>query len=237
MSVSCYFLIEVKGVDGKWHLVKWYSNEPFEEFDKDTAIYSFETEAEINGKKTIEKHEIWTGLQWRDELSWSRNFERDISTEGLPKDISEELDALIKKRWEKEKERRVELYGSPESEYEYKTRFCYTYLNEMWGVCDERMKQWRDSLLKCVRDTQLDEINDKLDDLKKLVQGKEVKAKKKKDDDEEFYEDTLEYHLDEHLENVIALRKETKMLSTIAETFVGDSWLDAENVRVYFYFS
>ena len=64
-----------------------------------------------------------------------------------------------------------------------------------------------------------------------------MKAKEKKDDDEEFYEDTLEYHLDEHLENVVALRKETKMLSTIAETFVGDSWLDAENVRVYFYFS
>ena len=235
MGVSCYFLIEVKDADGKWHLVKWYTDEKFDKFEKDYAEYSFEKEMEIGGVKHIEKHEIWTGLQWRDELSWSRNFERNIATDGLPKDISEELDSLIKERWKKEEERRIELYGSEKSEYEYKTRFSYAYLNDMWDVCDQKMKTWKEGMQKHVKDDQLKEINEKLDDLKKLAQGKELKAKKK--DKEEYYEDTLDYYLDDYLEDVIQLRQETKMLATLAETFVGDSWLDPSNIRVIFYFS
>lgn len=237
MSVDCYFLIEVKDADGKWHLVKWYTDEKFEEFDREYSEYSFEKEAEIDGTKHIVKHEIWTGLQWRDELSWTRGWGGESVCDGLPNDISEELDTLIKERWEKEKQRRIELYGNEESEYHYKTRFSYIYLNDMWDICEKKMKEWRDRLLERVRNIQLDEINEKLDDLKKLVQGKEVKAKKKKKDEDEYYEDTIEYYLDDYLEDVIHLRQETKMISTLAETFVGDRWLDSSNVRVIFYFS
>lgn len=236
MGVSCYFLLEVKDHDEKWRLVKWYSNEPIENFDKENAIYSFEKEAEVNGKKVIEKHEIWTGLQWRDELSWRRNFDRDITSDSLPDDISEELKAMMEERWEQEKKSRIKLYGSSESDYIFKTRFKHTYLSDMWEVCDEKMKQWKESLLKRVRDGQLDEINEKLDIIKKIVQGEEVKTKKKKKNDSEFYEDTLEYCIDEHLEDVIQLQQETKMLSTIAEEFSGNRWIEPKNVRVYFYF-
>ena len=236
MSISCYFFVEVRAADGKWHLAKRFTDEDFEEFDKEGAAYSFEAETEIDGKKYIVKHEKWTGLQLRDELSWSRAWDRDIAASGLPNDVSDELTALAKLYSEKTAASRRELYANKEYTFDFATQCHYVSLTDLWWLCEKKQEQWKKGLLERIRDTQLDEINDKLDAIKKLILDKDAKVGRKKRKDDECYEDTVEYYLTEYLDEVIQLKTEVSALSEIAENFTGDRWLSADNVRVIFYF-
>ena len=205
MSVDCYFFIEVK------------------------------SETTIDSVKHVVKREAWTGLQWRDELSWGRHWGGINSYEGLPNDVSEELDKLLRERAERDIEERRKLYDKEDYTFDYKKEFGYIYLDEMWHVCNDKMEEWKKRFFERVRDIQLDEIKDKLNDLEKLIMGKEVKKSRKKK--EEYDEDTLEYLINEELEDIICLRQETKMIATIAENFTGDRWLDSDRIRVIYYFS
>lgn len=235
MSVDCYFFIEVKDAEGKWHLVKWYADEAFDKFSEDDARYSYESETTIDSVKYVVKREAWTGLQWRDELSWGRHWGGINNYEGLPNDVSEELDKLLRERAERDIEERRKLYNKEDYTFDYKKQFGYIYLDDMWSVCNDKMEEWKKRFFERVRDIQLDEIKDKLNDIEKLIMGKEVKKSRKKK--EEYDEDTLEYLVEEEMEDIICLRQETKMIATMAENFTGDRWLDSDRVRVIYYFS
>lgn len=237
MSVSCYFFVEVQDANGKWHLAKRFTDENFEEFDKEGAVYSFEDEADINGQKYIVKHEKWTGLQLRDELSWAHAWEHDAAVNGLPNDVSDELATLAKRYSEKVSASRKELYANEEYTFDFAKQCHYISLGDLWEMCEKKQEQWKKGLLERIRNTQLDEINNKLDVIKKLIENKEVKiANHKKEDKEEYYEDTVEYYLGEYLDEVIQLKMEVGALSEIAENFSGDRWLPTDKVRIIFYF-
>lgn len=237
MSVSCYFFVEVQDADGKWHLAKRYADEDFYTFDDD-GIYSFESETEIDGKKYVVKREKWTGLQLRDELSWSRAWDRSSAKSGLPSDVSKELADFIKVYNEKVVSNRKKLYDNEHYTFDFAQQCSYMSINDLWDLCTKKEEQWKKSLLERIRNIQLEEINTKLDDIKKLIVNKDAKIKHEgKKKEEEYYEDTLEYYLNEYLGDVIQLRVEVAALSEVAENFTGHRWLSPDKIRVIFYFN
>lgn len=236
MSVSCYFFVEVQDAEGKWHLAKRYTDETFDTFDD--GIYSFESETEIDGKKYVVKREKWTGLQLRDELSWSRAWDRSNAISGLPSDVSKELADFIKVYNEKAISDRKKLYDNEHYTFDFAKQCSYMSINDLWDLCTKKEEQWKEGLLERIRNVQLEEINAKLDDIKNLIINKGVEVKHKAEDkEEEYYEDTLEYYLNEYLGDVIQLRVEVAALSEVAENFTGDKWLSPDKVRVIFYFN
>ena len=235
MSVDCYFFIEVKDAEGKWHLVKWYTDGNFDECTETDILHSFESNTEIDGQKYVVKRETWTGLQLRDELSWSRHWaQSSVILDKLPDDISPELDKLLKEKAERDIESRKKYHGEDYT-FDYHRAYSHIYLNDLWEMCDNKMSEWRKAFIERVKDKQLEEINQRLEHLEKVCRnGEKTKAFNKKKVEED-YEDTVQYYLDEYLEEAIALRMEVKMLSTIAQCFTGDRWLHSENVRVIYY--
>lgn len=232
MSVDCYFFIEVKDAEGNWHLVKWYTDESFDKFSEEGARYSYESETAIDGVKHVVKREEWTGHQWRDELAWGHTG--DINNyAGLPNDVSEELEQLLRERAERDIEEKRKLSAKEDYTFDYKKQFGYIYLDEMLEKCRNKMEEWKKSFFERARDIQLDEIKDKLNVIEKLVRGEAVKKSRKKK--EELEEDTLEYLVDE-LDDVICLRLETNMIATMAKAFTGNRWVDDDKVRLIYFF-
>lgn len=232
MSVDIYFFIEVKDADGKWHLVKWYSDG---EFDKDDPTeWDFEKVVDFNGKRMVEKYEFWPGLAWRDELGWARNFE-SLKAYDLPDDISEELNAMIVEHGEKENENRALLYGEG-YEHDYRKKYSAIYLSDMIEHVSSKHEEWKNRLKGCVKDEQLDEINKRIDNLEKIALGKTDKPLKQKKSEKE-YEDTLEYYLDEYLFDINSLRMENEDIMEKVRMFTGNRWPKEDNIRVIYYFN
>lgn len=231
--MSLYFFIEVKDTDGNWHLVKWYSDRKIFDTNAPTK-WDFQKAVTMNdGTELWENYEISTGLAWRDELGWARNFE-GLSTCGYPSDISPELDKMLKENGELLKESRIKL-GFEEEEYDYRRKYETLYLSDMYDVCEKKLGEWKERLKGHIKDEQLTDISDRLSIIEKLVRGKDVKEKKKEKADKE-YEDTLEYYFDEYLSDVMALYRETNILHEKACSYTGDKWLGNENVRLIYYF-
>lgn len=233
MSVDIYFFIEVKDADGKWHLVKWYSDG---EFDKDDPTeWDFEKVVDFNGKRMVEKYEFCPGLAWRDEIGWQRNFGKLTIYDSLPKDLSEELESLIIEHGEKELQRRKPMYGD-DYEYDYRKQYGTIMFTDMVEHSSNKFEQWKEYLKSRVRDEQLDEINKRIDNLEKISLGITQKPFKVKRVEKE-YEDTLEYYLDEELSDVLALKRENGEVYDKAANFTGDRWLDDDRIRVIYYFN
>lgn len=232
MSVSINFFIEVKDDNGTWHLVKWIADG---EFDKeDPTEWDFEKVIDFNGKRMVEKYEFCPGLAWRDELGWARNW-GEANITGLPSDVSEELLQMIIEHGEREIERRKPMYGDENYTFNYKSQYSCIYYDELVEIANKRFEEWKERLKEKVRDTQLDEINRRLDNLEKITLGKSDKATKMKKSEKE-YEDTLEYYLDEALFDVYALKRENTEIFERASMFTGDRWLENGKIRVIYYF-
>lgn len=234
MGVDIYFFIEVKDSDGNWHLVKWYSDGHFD--DKAPTEWDIEKSVEIDGKKMVEKYEFWPGLSWRDEIGWARHWNSLHLSDGLPDDVSEELDAMLKQYGEKEREHHVKMFGEEDTNFDYKRKYGYIYLDEMYEHCSTKFEEWKDNLKKRVRDKQLDEINKRIDNLEKISLGKSDKPFKMKKVDEE-YEDTVEYYFEDALEDILSLKRETNEVYLKACQFTDNKWFESKNVRVIYYFS
>lgn len=233
MSVDIYFFVEVQGADGKWHLVKWYADG---EFDKeDPTEWDFEKVVDFNGKRMVEKYEFWPGLAWRDEIGWARNFEELNICDGLPKDLSTELDDLITEHGEKELKRRKPMYGDDYT-YDYRRKYATIGFSDMVEYSNKKFEEWKSRLKDKVRDEQLDELNKRIDNLEKIALGKTDKPFKQKKIEKD-YEDTLEYYLDEALFDVIALKRENNEVYDKAVNFTGDRWFDQDKIRVIYYFN
>ncbi len=232
MSVNINFFIEVKDENDKWHLVKWIADG---EFDKeDPTEWDFEKVVEINGKRMVEKYEFDPGLAWRDELGWARNW-GEVNITGLPSDVSEELLQMIVEHGEREIERRKPMYGDKNYTFNYKSQYSCIYYDELVEIANKRFEEWKERLKEKVRDTQLDEINRRLDNLEKIALGKSDKATKMKKSEKE-YEDTLEYYLEESLFDVYALKRENTEVYERASMFTGNRWLENDKIRVIYYF-
>lgn len=234
MGVDIYFFIEVKDSDGSWHLVKWYSDGHFD--DKAPTEWDIEKSVEIDGKKMVEKYEFWPGLSWRDEIGWARHWDSLHTSDGLPDDVSEELDAMLKQYGEKEKEHHVKMFGAEDPNFDYKRKYGYIYLDEMYEHCSTKFEEWKGNLKKRVRDKQLDEINKRIDNLEKISLGKTDKPYKMKKVEEE-YEDTVEYYFEDALEDILSLKRETNEVYFKACQFTDNNWFESKNVRVIYYFS
>jgi hypothetical protein len=236
MSVYMHCFIEVKDKDGKWNLVKWYTDEKFDKFEPNELYNSFQREVEINGVKTIENIELWPGHAWRDELSWCRGWGEGEFYDGLPKDISEELNERLTRYAELYKAHCLELGYSEEHFETWGRRYSHIYLSEMRRICDNKMKDWRRNAVKAMRDVQFDSVSKKLDRIEKIASGKEVKPLRRKKTDEEVEEDMCDYYLDENIEDIIALRRDLTKIDFLAGLFVNDDWVKDENVRIIYYF-
>ena len=232
MSVDLYFFIEVRDKEGKWHLVKWYADG---EFDKnDPTPYDFEKVIEINGKRMVEKYEFNPGLSWRDELGCYGRLE-GFKTYSLPNDISEELDALINEHEAVEREEKVEWYGSDKG-FNYRAKFYSIDFSDMSEIALKRFDEWKERTLKRVKDSQLEEINKRIEHLEKAIVNGEKKPFKS-ERIEEDYEDTIEYCFDDALFDVISLMKENREVFTKVSGFTGNSWVETKDIRVIYYFS
>lgn len=223
MSVNVYFFVEVQDEEKKWHLAKYYTDCAIDKGEP--TEWDFEKVVDIDGKKMIEKYELWTGLAWRDELAWRR---QDRSY-GLPSDISEELKTLLEEMAEKEKN--SSIYPS---DYDYSRRYSYMYIDEMWEIYKEKFNNWKNSVKKHVRDEQLEDIKRRITHLEKIALKKTDRAmKEKKGCDDEI---DIDYLLNEDLSDILALEQETSELYGLASQFSGNSWLDFDKVRVIYYF-
>lgn len=236
MSVDIYFFIEVQDKDGKWHLVKYYSDGEY--FDKDEPTeWDFEKVIEVGGKRMIEKYEMWPGLAWRDELSWSRAWNYSPTVDGLPKDVSDELKNLIIEHGEREKARRKPMYGD-DYEYDYMKQYAYIGLDDMYKIQKEKFENWEKRLKEKVRDDQLEDLKKRISHIEKIALGKADKPLKVSKKNEDYcYEDTLEYLLEEDLFDILALKRETNEVYTIASNFSGNRWIDSEKIRVIYYYT
>lgn len=232
MSVDLYFFIEVRDKEGKWHLVKWYADG---EFDKnDPTPYDFEKVIEINGKRMVEKYEFNPGLSWRDELGCYGRLE-GFKTYSLPNDISEELDALINEHEVIEREEKIKWYGS-DKDFNYRAKFYSIDFSDMSEIALKRFDEWKERTLKRVKDSQLEEINKRIEHLEKaIVNGEKTPFKPERI--EEDYEDTIEYYFDDALFDVISLMKENREVFTKVSGFTGDRWVETKDIRVIYYFS
>lgn len=224
MSTSIYFFVEVQDKEKKWHLAKYYTDCAFVE--NEPTEWDFEKVVNVDGKKMIEKYELWTGLAWRDELVWRR---QDMSY-GLPSDISEELKTLLEEMAEKEKNS-----GIYPSDYDYSHRYSYIYIDEMWKISKEKFNSWKNLVKKHVRDEQLEDIKRRIAHLEKIALKKTDKVmKEKKGCDDEI---DIDYLFDEDLSDIVALEQETSELYGLASQFCGNRWLDFDKVRVIYYFA
>ena len=140
MSVDIYFYIEVKDEQGRWHLVKWYSDRHFDSHPDDEKGEKIVT---INGKRYTEKFEKWTGLAWRDEAYYG-GYDK-IASQGLPIDVRAELyDYLTNKYAALVKKHNEKVFGSAPANFgEYCRRFQYAYLNDMETVCRDKYEDWK----------------------------------------------------------------------------------------------
>lgn len=236
MSVYLYCFIEVKDKEGKWNLVKWYTDEKFDKFEPNELYNNFEREVEINGSKAIEKIELWPGYSWRDELSWCRGWGRPEILDGLPKDISEELNERLTRYAEAYKAHCLGLGYSEEHFENWARRYSHIYLSDMREICEEKMKRWRENTVKAMRDAQFDTISKKLDKIEKIAAGKEVKPSRRKKTDEEIEEEACEYYLEENIEEIIILRKELAKIDFLIELFTGNDFAEEKDARIIFYF-
>ena len=222
MSVNVYFFFEVQDEEKKWHLAKYYTDcainkgEPTE--------WDFEKVVDVDGKKMIEKYELWTGLALRDKLTWCK----PTLSYGLPSDISDELNLLLEKRVEMEKKN-----GIYPSDYDYKRSYSYMYLDELWNMAEENFEDWKKQLKEHVRDEQLEEIRKRLIHLEKIALGGTDKPLKAKKPDE--LENHIEYLL-EDLQDIITLKREISEINNLASQFSGNRWLEENKVRVIYYF-
>lgn len=232
MSVSLYFFIEVKDAEGKWHLVKWYSDRKFD--TAEPTKWDFQKKVDLEGKSLFENYEACVGLAWRDELGWSRNF-NGLPTYSYPQDISPELDEMLKAHGEIVTESRKKM-GLTDDDFDYRKKYEMVYLRDMYGVCKEKKDEWIENLKKRIKDKQLAEISDRLDILEKLARNVEAKPYKKKKSEDGDYEDTVDYYFEEYLSDVMDLYRETNKLYEMACMFTGNRWLDSENVRLIYYF-
>jgi len=224
MSTSIYFFVEVQDKEKKWHLAKYYTDYAFVE--NEPTEWDFEKVVNVDGKKMIEKYELWTGLAWRDELVWRR----EDAPYGLPSDVSEELKTLLEEMAEKEKNK-----GIYPSDYDYSRRYSYIYIDEMWKISKEKINNWKNSVKKHVRDEQLEDIKRRIAHLEKIALKKTDKAmKEKKGCDDEI---DIDYLLDEDLSDIVTLEQETSELYNLASQFSGNSWIDFDKVRVIYYFN
>ena len=235
MSVNIYFYIEAKDAEGKWHLVKWYSNGVF---DKEDPVEGVDQErvVEIEGKRQIEHRETCPGLAWRDELGWNRDLGSSRIFSGLPDDIDEELLGYLKKEFDKEITS-YKKYHSEEHDYEPKfgSKYGYIYLSDMFKICDEKREEWIKNIKERLRDAQLDEIHKSIKRLEKKIDGKTIKAPKN-DEQHPSYDDLFDYYLGDAFWDVQSLYEETEELMEKARMFTGDRWFESENVRAIYYF-
>lgn len=237
MSVNVYFYIEVQDEEGKWHLVKWYSDRNFDKIDPEEGVDE-ERIVEIDGVKHIEKRETDPGLQCRDKLSWGRHWHDNFSGyDGLPKDISEELDGYLHENFEHELANHIKYYGE-DSEYKpvYGKKYATISASGLSKMCDNEREEWIKNLKNRIRNIQLEEINDTLKRIEKKIDGKPFKEKKKKTNDEEYYEDTLEYYFDDSMWDVINFYTEVSEVMEKARMFTGNRWLDEDKVRIIYYY-
>ena len=241
MSVSIYFYIEVQDKDGKWHLVKWYSDrnfdsDPLEDCDQERIV-------EIDGVKHIEKRETCPGLICRDRISWGTRWYGTLHQCGLPDDISEELDKYLHIEFEREKANHLKYYGeSSDYKPEYGKKYGYLLMSELFEMCEHDKEEWIKNLKSRIRDKQLEEIRDHLKRIERKVDAGGIgtefprEKKKKKTEEEEYYEDTLEYYFGEAFWDVINFYEELSEVMEKARMFTGNSWFSPEKTRVTYYY-
>ena len=230
MSISLFYYMEISDANGKWHLVKSYGNNTFNQTSENKESLSDELE------EAIEKH---GGLAWRDEFTWNHN----LRTNALPKDLSEELHDYLEKerlnslaRWQETKSkgdiRGDDRWYQPENFYK---KYSYISLDDMYDICEKKMSDWKEQVSKRLKDIKEDDIQKKLDWLIQERQGKNPPPIKTTTIEEEF-EDTINYYLDEYLWDVIARYREVWELYILARTYSQDHYLPMSSVRIIYYF-
>ena len=225
MSVDLTYYIEFKDKeDSEWklwsylipkHKKKYYRDED----DEDTVVLD-------DGRK----YELvyWDSIQGMPRNLFSEN--EDISGRGFPSDISEELDKILKKKYEKY----AVDYGDGEKR-DWRWGKSYALLSELYSIFKQEYNEAFERYMKRRMDSRFDYINSRFDRMERLLEQKKVAKLKPFEKEEEWFDDEDSWEK-ESLNDAMWFGN---WLYSIKErvNFSTDGWYNSEEIRIIVYLS
>ena len=225
MSVDLTYYIEFKDKeDSEWKLLsylipkhkkRYYRDED----DEDTAVLDDGRKYELVYQDSI---------QGTPRNLFSENEE--ISGRGFPTDISEELDKILKKKYEKY----AVDYGDGEKR-DWRWGKSYALLSELYLIFKQEYNEAFERYMKRRMDSRFDYINSRFDRMERLLEQKKVAKLKPFEKEEEWFDDEDSWEK-ESLNDAMWFGN---WLYSIKErvNFSTDGWYNSEEIRIIVYLS
>lgn len=225
MSVDLTYYIEFKDKeDSEWKLLsylipkhkkRYYRDED----DEDTAVLDDGRKYELVYQDSI---------QGTPRNLFSENEE--ISGRGFPTDISEELDKILKKEYEKY----AVDYGDGEKR-DWRWGKSYALLSELYSIFKQEYNEAFERYMKRRMDSRFDYINSRFDRMERLLEQKKVAKLKPFEKEEEWFDDEDSWEK-ESLNDAMWFGN---WLYSIKErvNFSTDGWYNSEEIRIIVYLS
>ena len=179
MSVDLTYYIEFKDKeDSEWKLLSYLIRKHKRKYYRD------EDDEDIVVLDDGRKYELvyWDSIQGTARDLFSEN--EDIAGRGFPTDISEELDKIMKKEYEKYP---VD-YGDSEQR-DWRWGKTYALLSELYTIYKQEYNEAFERYMKRRMDSRFDYINSRFDRMERLLEQKKVAKLKPFEKEEEWFDD------------------------------------------------
>lgn len=225
MSVDLTYYIEFKDKkDSEWKLLsylipkhkrKYYRDED----DEDTVVLD-------DGRKYVLVY--WDSIQGTPRDLFSNNDE--ISGRGFPTDISEELDKILKKEYEKY----AVDYGDGEKR-DWRWGKSYALLSELYAIFKQEYNEAFERYMRRRMDSRFDYINSRFDRMERLLEQKKVTKLKPFEKEEEWFDEEYSWEI-ESLNDAMWFGKWLYGINELVD-FASGGWYSSDEIRIVVYLS
>ena len=154
----------------------------------------------------------------------------DISNRGFPTDISEELDDVLKKEFEKY----AVDYGDGEKR-DWRWGKSYALLSELYAIYKQEYNEAFERYMKRRMDSRFDYINSRFDRMERLLEQKKVAKLKPFEKEEEWFDDEDSWEK-ESLNDAMWLGEWLYGINKLVD-FATGGWYSSEEIRIVCYLS
>ena len=154
----------------------------------------------------------------------------DISNRGFPTDISEELDDVLKKEFEKY----AVDYGDGEKR-DWRWGKSYALLSELYAIYKQEYNEAFERYMKRRMDSRFDYINSRFDRMERLLEQKKVAKLKPFEKEEEWFDDEDSWEK-ESLNDAMWLGEWLYGINKLVD-FATGGWYSSDEIRIVCYLS